>query len=143
MGLQTRQIEFDDNGIIADFTLSEASIAHAIRKGVLAIKARSEHLDGTTASVEEFTYVNCLSVADGSITYVEKAPSQFWPEGYDPEEPEPVIVNIQDLELVDFLALPAVLGADWVAVTYALNPSWRVGATPPDEKLGEANGDDE
>jgi len=143
MGFQVRHIEFEGNGVIADFTVSEATIGHSIRKGVLAIKAVSENPDSTQASVEEFTFVNCLSAVEGTITYTEKAPQEFWPDEYDPKEPQPVEVNVQDLELKHFLKLPGSLGAEWVTVVYALNPNWRVGSTPPDENLGEANGGDE
>jgi hypothetical protein len=143
MGLEARQLEFSGGGVVADLTISEASIGQTIRKGVLAIRANSTNPNSTEASVEEFTYMNCLAVAKGEITYVEVAPEKFRPEGYDLEDPEPVTVSVHDLEIGDFLALPGGLGNEWVRLVYALNPSWRAGSTRPETELGETKGDGE
>jgi hypothetical protein len=139
MGLATETIEFSGNGISANLIIHEATIRHSIKRGAMAIRAQSDNPDIASANIENFTFMACMAVAEGSVTY-DDPPHHLCPEEY---VEGPLEVDVGVLTSHDFLGLPGVLGEEWIQKTYRLNPDWRVGAKRRKEDLGKASGDNE
>jgi hypothetical protein len=133
--LKTEKIEFSGSGITASLIIHEATVRHSIRRGTMAIRAQSDNPDVASANMENFTFMACMAVASGTITY-DDPPHHLRSDEY---VEGPLVVDVGALTSHDFLELPGSLGDEWIQKTYRLNPDWRLGAKRRKENLGEAN----